>query len=194
MERVDALIDRAVLDHFQEGGAGWQDRINDALRQLVLKPAAGKQPSDEQEALPGTRRRLSDWLATRLVQFDAPVHLFLDEFQSLNNRGVLTVFRDLLERIPENVTIFIGSRALPEIGLARGSCGTGSEITIVEEDRPQYYERVAKVREAGGQVAMEPMDVGEMGRMALVVDPGGASDLTRSGAAMLTTGEDLPDV
>lgn len=31
-----------------------------------------------------------------------------------------------------------------------------------------------KVREAGGQVAMEPMDVAEMGRMALVVDPGGA--------------------
>jgi hypothetical protein len=24
-----------VLEHFQAGGPGWQDRINDALRQIV---------------------------------------------------------------------------------------------------------------------------------------------------------------
>jgi uncharacterized protein (DUF4415 family) len=30
-------IDQDVLEFFQEGGAGWQDRINDALRK-----AAGK--------------------------------------------------------------------------------------------------------------------------------------------------------
>jgi uncharacterized protein (DUF4415 family) len=34
-ELVSIKIDRAVLDHFQEDGPGWQDRINDALRQLV---------------------------------------------------------------------------------------------------------------------------------------------------------------
>ncbi len=66
-----------------------------------------------------TRRRLSDWIATRLVQFDRPVHLFFDEFQALNNRVALTMFRELLDRISENVTLFIGSRAVPEIGLAR---------------------------------------------------------------------------
>ncbi|MBI4365949.1 MAG: BrnA antitoxin family protein [Deltaproteobacteria bacterium] len=36
-ELVSLRIDRDVLDHFQEGGPGWQDRINDALR-----AAAGK--------------------------------------------------------------------------------------------------------------------------------------------------------
>jgi uncharacterized protein (DUF4415 family) len=36
-EMVSLRIDRDVLDHFQEGGPGWQDRINDALR-----VAAGK--------------------------------------------------------------------------------------------------------------------------------------------------------
>ncbi|TPI36185.1 BrnA antitoxin family protein [Mesorhizobium sp. B3-1-9] len=39
-ELVSIRIDRAVLDHFQEDGAGWQDRINDALRQIVV----GKPP------------------------------------------------------------------------------------------------------------------------------------------------------
>ena len=36
-EQVTLRIDREVLDHFQAGGPGWQDRINEALRK-----AAGK--------------------------------------------------------------------------------------------------------------------------------------------------------
>ena len=34
-EQVTLRIDQAVLDHFREGGPGWQDRINDALKKLV---------------------------------------------------------------------------------------------------------------------------------------------------------------
>ena len=36
-ETVSLRIDRDVLDYFQEGGPGWQERINAALRK-----AAGK--------------------------------------------------------------------------------------------------------------------------------------------------------
>jgi uncharacterized protein (DUF4415 family) len=36
-ELVSLRIDRDVLEHFQEQGPGWQDRIND-----VLRKAAGK--------------------------------------------------------------------------------------------------------------------------------------------------------
>jgi uncharacterized protein (DUF4415 family) len=36
-KQVSLRIDRDVLDYFQEGGPGWQDRINEALRK-----AAGK--------------------------------------------------------------------------------------------------------------------------------------------------------
>jgi uncharacterized protein (DUF4415 family) len=36
-EQVTLRLDRDVLDFFQEGGPGWQDRINAALRR-----AAGK--------------------------------------------------------------------------------------------------------------------------------------------------------
>jgi uncharacterized protein (DUF4415 family) len=36
-ELVSLRIDRDILDHFQEDGPGWQERINAALRQ-----AAGK--------------------------------------------------------------------------------------------------------------------------------------------------------
>ena len=34
-ELVSLRIDRDVLDRFQAGGPGWQDRINDALRKLT---------------------------------------------------------------------------------------------------------------------------------------------------------------
>jgi uncharacterized protein (DUF4415 family) len=34
---VSLRIDQDVLEHFQEGGPGWQDRINDALRKATGK-------------------------------------------------------------------------------------------------------------------------------------------------------------
>ena len=36
-EQVTLRLDQDVLEHFQSGGPGWQDRINEALRK-----AAGK--------------------------------------------------------------------------------------------------------------------------------------------------------
>jgi LuxR family maltose regulon positive regulatory protein len=65
------------------------------------------------------RRRRSDGFINRLLQFDRPVALFLDEFQTLKNKSILSFFRELLDRIPPNVRIFIGSRVTPEVGLAR---------------------------------------------------------------------------
>jgi uncharacterized protein (DUF4415 family) len=34
-ELVSIKIDRAVLEHFQKDGPGWQDRLNDALRNAI---------------------------------------------------------------------------------------------------------------------------------------------------------------
>ena len=36
-EMVSLRLDRDILEHFQAGGPGWQDRINDALRKLIGK-------------------------------------------------------------------------------------------------------------------------------------------------------------
>ncbi len=36
-EMVSLRIDKDVLEHFQEGGPGWQDRINEALRKATGK-------------------------------------------------------------------------------------------------------------------------------------------------------------
>ncbi|MGE7371328.1 BrnA antitoxin family protein [Neorhizobium sp. NPDC001467] len=34
-EQVTLRLDSAVIEYFQEGGPGWQDRINDALRAVM---------------------------------------------------------------------------------------------------------------------------------------------------------------
>jgi uncharacterized protein (DUF4415 family) len=34
-EQVSLRLDREVLDYFQAGGPGWQDRINEALRKIA---------------------------------------------------------------------------------------------------------------------------------------------------------------
>ena len=36
-EQVTLRLDQDVLEFFREGGAGWQDRINDALRKVAGK-------------------------------------------------------------------------------------------------------------------------------------------------------------
>jgi uncharacterized protein (DUF4415 family) len=36
-EMVSLRLDRDVLDHFQEAGPGWQERINEALRRAIEK-------------------------------------------------------------------------------------------------------------------------------------------------------------
>ena len=36
-EQVTLRIDREVLDYFQEGGPGWQERIAEALRKVAGK-------------------------------------------------------------------------------------------------------------------------------------------------------------
>lgn len=64
-------------------------------------------------------RNRADWFLNRLSRLGDPAAIFLDEFQVLRNRSILTFFRDLFERVPQNVRIFIGSRSLPEVGLAK---------------------------------------------------------------------------
>ncbi|MFP5307531.1 MAG: LuxR C-terminal-related transcriptional regulator [Gammaproteobacteria bacterium] len=91
-------------------------RFSAHLQALVAELAPLPQPA---AGAPALRQRLSDWVASRLAQLDGPVRLFLDEFQALSSRSVLNTFRELLDRISDNVTLFIGSRAMPEIGLAR---------------------------------------------------------------------------
>ncbi len=61
----------------------------------------------------------ADWVAERLTQLRRPAALFFDEFQTLEEPTLFKFFYKLLNHIPDNIRIFIGSRALPPLGLSR---------------------------------------------------------------------------
>lgn len=90
-----------------------------ALVAALLGGAAGEAASGDDENSELGRRRRSDWMIDCLFRLGKPVAIFFDEFQTLRDKSILSFFRGLLERVPENVRIFIGSRSVPEIGLAR---------------------------------------------------------------------------
>lgn len=58
-------------------------------------------------------------LIERLADLGHPFILFLDEFELLHNPAVIGYVRQLIECLPTNGEIVIGSRNVPEIGLGR---------------------------------------------------------------------------
>ena len=106
-----------------------------ALVASLLGGAAGEAVSGDDENSELGRRRRSDWMIDCLFRLGRPVAIFFDEFQTLRDKSILSFFRGLLERVPENVRIFIGSRSVPEIGLARLVIGNQALILRADDLR-----------------------------------------------------------
>lgn len=87
-----------------------------ALMDLMRGRAAHPRPADAWSG--DAPRDLAGWVLDGFSSMDTPASIFLDEFQALRNDAILRFFRFLLARLPAHVHVFIGSRALPEIGLA----------------------------------------------------------------------------
>lgn len=77
--------------------------------------------------------RHSDWFLGRLADIGGPSNIFFDEFQHLTDRAILLFFRRVLEYLPPGCRIFMGSRALPDMGLAR-LVVHGQAIVLTPED------------------------------------------------------------
>lgn len=88
------------------------------LQDIETQVGTPSTPAHPPSVKPGRALR-SDWMIERLDRLDADIAIFFDEFQTVGSRSILTFFRTLLERLPDRVTVVIGSRTVPEIGLAR---------------------------------------------------------------------------
>ncbi|WP_198971936.1 LuxR C-terminal-related transcriptional regulator [Xylophilus sp. ASV27] len=66
----------------------------------------------------GAGMGLAEWALGALAGTSRRTALFLDDFHALHEPALLQFFRDLLQRLPARARVFIGSRALPEVGLA----------------------------------------------------------------------------
>lgn len=61
---------------------------------------------------------LVDWTLSVLDAIPGRSALFLDDFHTLYEPSLLQFFRELLQRLTSRVRVFIGSRSMPDVGLA----------------------------------------------------------------------------
>ena len=58
-------------------------------------------------------------IISRLSGFNAPFVLFIDDFETIQEPGVLGLLRELIEHLPPQGQLVIGSRSLPDLRLGR---------------------------------------------------------------------------
>ena len=91
-----------------------------AQMKAFLDDLAARAGMGESKPVRNARQRHgSNWLVDRLASFTRPMALFFDEFQTLTDRSALEQFKALFETATDRVRVFIGSRSLPDVGLAR---------------------------------------------------------------------------
>lgn len=125
LQQLKTLIER---DGWRTGWLSFDEADNDsrrfsvhlqALIALLADDRAEPAPQTEEDLVSPKLRTRTDWIVDYLFKIGRPVALFLDEFQVLTNKSLLVFFRELFEHVPPNVRIFIGSRSVPDIGLAK---------------------------------------------------------------------------
>ncbi len=87
-------------------------------------------PESGQQALAQLRNAdLVEWILEHLAANPNPVAIFFDDFEAIRNPVVLGLVARGIEAIPNKACLVIGSRTLPDIGLARlRARGTLTEI------------------------------------------------------------------
>lgn len=106
------------------------------------------------------RPSTADWLLDSLSKLDTPVALFFDEFQALRHDAILQLFRSVLPRLPAQLRVFIGSRTLPEVGLAtllvNGVAGVlrAQDLRFSAQEAGEFF-----ASDTGLNIAPDEMDV-----------------------------------
>ncbi|WP_439855944.1 LuxR C-terminal-related transcriptional regulator [Pseudomonas yamanorum] len=98
------------------------DGDNDVSRFLIgfSSAVATLLPPDAHTPLTTLRNTaLVEWILAQLAASAVPVAIFFDDFEAIRNPVVLGLVTRGIEAIPHKACLVIGSRTLPEIGLAR---------------------------------------------------------------------------
>jgi LuxR family maltose regulon positive regulatory protein len=93
-----------------------------------------------------------------LAAEDTPYALFLDDFEVIREGGVMGLVRELLEHLPRNGQIVVGSRSLPDLGLgrlrARGQLlELGAEVLRFTQPESAEFFRLR-----GAELSLEALD------------------------------------
>lgn len=105
--------------------------------------------------------RRTDWVVDHLAALGRSVALFFDDFQFLSDPALLKLFSEIFERVPPGVRIFVGTRSVPEVGLARLMVNGQAAVLRPEELRFTASE----VDVFFSSVEAEPMTPDEVARI-----------------------------
>ena len=93
-----------TLDRTDNDTSRFLSRLGEAMRGLGVELPSGRSSFDVVDAISA---------------FDSPFALFLDDFEVVQEQAVLSLVREIIERLPRLGQIVIGSRGLPNLGLGR---------------------------------------------------------------------------
>ena len=71
-----------------------------------------------------------------LTRIETPFALFLDEFEAIHEAALLTIVREIAHHLPRHGHLVIGSRSLPQIGLAR--LRVRGQLTQIDAERLRF--------------------------------------------------------
>jgi LuxR family maltose regulon positive regulatory protein len=98
---------------------------NDASRFLAGLEAAARriaEGDDDEEPRAREARTVGDValrVIARLARHDKPFALFLDDFEAVQDPGVVALLRELIENLAPQGRLIVGSRAMPDLRLGR---------------------------------------------------------------------------
>jgi LuxR family transcriptional regulator, maltose regulon positive regulatory protein len=97
---------------------------------LEESPQAQQGAVPKENSLPKGR---AERFNNRLAEIGAEIHLFIDDFQFIEEPDIEILFRHILKNLPNSVRIFIASRSLPKIGLTELQVEQRLELLRFEE-------------------------------------------------------------
>ena len=71
-----------------------------------------------------------------LTRIETPFALFLDEFEAIHEAALLVIVREIAHNLPRHGHLVIGSRSLPQIGLAR--LRVRGQLTQIDAERLRF--------------------------------------------------------
>lgn len=103
-----------------------------AIANLLPASAIETAPGDDDASAGDTALNL----ITELADHDARFVLFLDDFERIQEPTVLGLVREIIDHLPPNCRLVIGSRSLPELRLAR--LRTRGQLVEIDSKRMRF--------------------------------------------------------
>lgn len=133
-EARQLLCGRLDLDETDNDSRRHAERLREMLARLAGRPSPTRPAGTPSPSYRRPAQR-ADWLIDALARLDRRIALFVDEFEVLAEAAVLSFWKDFLIRCPAHIRVFIASRSVPEIGLARLLVGNRALLLSADDLR-----------------------------------------------------------